>query len=141
MRLKRRRRKSVKEKGEEKEGDEEEQEKKQEEEDVEAEEVEKEQEERKEKEEEKKEEAEAEEVEKEEEEEYLLNTSQTLFGKRQRYIAKGGNVFSFFGLLFSGFCSNKGMDLHLHPSKCISLYSNSVLVWDSEATRLNICKS
>ena len=33
-------------------------------------------------------------MEKEEEEEYLLNTSYTLFGKRQRYVAKGGNVFS-----------------------------------------------
>ena len=50
--------------------------------------------------------------------------------------------FFLFGLLFLGYCSNKGMDLHLHPSRCISLCPNSVLVWDfdNEATGLNICK-
>ena len=63
--------------------------------------------------------------------------------KASKICSKRRQCFFPFGLLFLGFCSNKGMDLHLHHSKRISLCPNSVLVWDfdNEARRLNICKS
>ena len=71
--------------------------------------------------------------------EYLIN----FVRKASKICSKRRQCFFLFALLFLGYCSNKGMDLHLHPSKCISLCPNSVLVWDfdSEAMRLNICKS
>ena len=70
---------------------------------------------------------------------YLIN----FVRKASKICSKRRQSFFLFALLFLGYCSNKGMDLHLHPSKCISLCPNSVLVWDfdSEAMRLNICKS